>query len=356
MNKTSCKLNLNKMTKNNFYPILLMLFLISCTQKNDTNSEVQQSAIVIKTEEVNKIMANDFISISGNIEGKTTVRLGFMVAGRVNYISSKEGQHIAKDQLVASLDPTNYLIAKEISDVQVNSASDEFRRLKTMYDRGSLSEADFSKIGFGLDQAKAQQKLQAKNLIDTKLFSPINGVLLKKQTEVGEIINVGVPLFVISDISTVQVIAYIPEGELRNIKLGQTASVLISSVGETYSGKVIEVGSSADATSRSFTVKIEIQNTKQLIRPGMIAEVKLASLQKKEIITLPVEVILHDLDNQSYVFVVDKIQNKAFKRKISVGNVVENRITITSGLDVGETIVTAGQNKLNDGSLISINK
>lgn len=344
------------MTKKPLYPIVLIILLISCKQKNDPNSEMQQSTIGIKTEEVSNVMANDFISVSGNIEGKTTVRLGFMVAGKVNYISSKEGQNIAKGQLVASLDPTNYLIAKEISDVQVNSSSDEFRRLKTMYDRGSLSEADFSKIGFGLAQAKAQQKLQEKNLTDTKLLSPINGVLLKKQTEVGEIINVGVPLFVISDISTVKVIAYIPEGELRNIKLGQTASVLITSVGETYSGKVIEVGSSADLTSRAFTVKIEIQNSKQLIRPGMIAEVKLSSSQEKEMITLPAEAILHDFNNQSYVFVVDKKQNKAFKRKISIGNVVENKIIITSGLNVGETIVTAGQNKLNDGSLISINK
>ena len=336
--------------------MVLILLMISCKQKNDPNSEIQESTIGVKTEEVNKIMANDFISVSGNIEGKTTVRLGFMVAGKVNYISSKEGQNIAKDQLVASLDPTNYLIAKEISDVQVNSTSDEFIRLKSMHERGSLSEADFSKIGFGLAQAKAQQKLQAKNLTDTKLFSPINGVLLKKQTEVGEIINVGVPLFVISDISTVKVIAYIPEGELHNIKLGQTASVVITSVGETYSGKVIEVGSSADLTSRAFTVKIEIQNPKQLIRPGMIAEVKLASSKETAMITLPAEAILHDLNNQSYVFVVDKKQNKAFKRKISIGNIVENRITITSGLNVGETIVTAGQNKLNDGSLISINK
>jgi RND family efflux transporter MFP subunit len=344
------------MRKKTIYPIMLMLLLVSCKQKNDTNTAIQQSTIAIKTEEVNKIMANDLISMSGNIEGKTTVRLGFMVAGKVNYISSKEGQNITKGQLIASLDPANYIIAKEISDAQVNATADEFKRLKTMHDRASVSDGDFSKISFGLDGAKAQQKLQAKNLSDTKLFSPISGVLLKKQTEVGEIIGVGIPLFVISDISTVKVIAYIPEGELHHIKLGQTASVFISSLDETYSGKVIEVGSAADVTSRAFTVKIEIQNPKQLIRPGMIAEVKLSSSQEKETITLPAEAILHDLDNQSYVFVVDKKQNKAFKRKISIGNVIDNKITITSGLTIGETVVTAGQTKLNDGSLITINK
>lgn len=344
------------MKKKTLYPIMLLLLFVCCKQKDDKNLEINQRAISVKVEPIIKIKTNDAISISGSIEGKTTVHLGFMVAGKINYISSKEGQNINKGQLISSIDPTNYSIAKEISDAQLNSTSDEYKRLKIMYDRGSVSDGDFSKIVYGLEQAKAQQKLQSKNVSDTKLFSPINGVLLKKQAEVGEIINVGSPLFVISDISTVKVIAYIPEGELHNIKLGQTASILITSLGETFSGKVIEIGSAADAASRAFTVKIEIQNPKQLIRPGMIAEVKLPSSQEKAIITLPVELILHDLDNQSYVFVVDQKQNKAFKRKISVGNVVDNKIIITSGLNVGEFVVTSGQTKLNDGSLISITK
>jgi len=173
------KINLKKMRKKTIYKIMLLILLVSCNQKDDKNTEKKQNAITIKTEQVNKFIANEAIAISGNIEGKTTVHLGFMVAGKINYISGKEGQNISKGQLIASLDPTNYVIAKEVSDAQVNSTSDEFKRLKIMHDRGSVSDGDFNKIVFGLDQAKSQQKLQAKNISDTKLFSPISGVLLK---------------------------------------------------------------------------------------------------------------------------------------------------------------------------------
>ncbi|RZJ25358.1 MAG: hypothetical protein EOO48_13725 [Flavobacterium sp.] len=88
----------------------------------------------------------------------------------------------------------------------------------------------------------------------------------------------------------------------------------------------------------------------------MIAEVKISSSQLKNRLALPAEAVLHDLDNQSYVYVVDTDQNKAFKRKVSVGQLINNQIEITSGLAENETVVTGGQQKLNDGSLISIAK
>jgi RND family efflux transporter MFP subunit len=333
------------------------LLFAGCKQKGNNVTKAKEAPTTVLTEKVKTITATDEISVSGNIEGNTTVRLGFLVAGKLNFISNKEGDNIEKGQLIASLDPGNYAIAKEMADVQVNSTEDEFNRLKLLHERGSLSDGDFAKIDFGLQQAKVQQKLQTKNLADTKLYTSLSGVLLKKQTEVGEIVGVGIPLFVISDISTVKVIAYIPEGELHSIKIGQTANVSIASINGNYTGKVVEVGSAADATSRAFTVKIELLNPKKLIKPGMIADVKLASNdQHKEIIALPAEAILHDIDNQSYVFVADAAQGKAFKRKISIGNIADNKVVVTSGLTVGETVVTSGQTKLNDGSLITINK
>ncbi|WP_332367629.1 efflux RND transporter periplasmic adaptor subunit [Spirosoma telluris] len=138
----------------------------------------------------------------------------------MNFIAADEGQTIRKGQLLASLDPTNYGIAKELADVQVGQVSDEYNRLKLMHDRNSLSDADFAKVNFSLQQAKVQQKLQTKNLSDTKLYAPISGVMLKKMAEVGEITGVGTPLFVVSDISKVNVNAYIPESELHTVRLG----------------------------------------------------------------------------------------------------------------------------------------
>jgi len=279
-----------------------------------------------------------------------------MVAGKVNFIAVNEGQMVSSGQLLSSLDPESYAIAKELADIQVSQVQDEYSRLKLMHDSNSLSESDFAKISYGLQLAKAQQKLHTKNLADTKLYSPITGVLLKKLCEAGEITGVGIPLFVVSDIRKVKVSAYIPENELHNIRMGQVARVLVSSLNRTFDGRIIEVGSAADVESRAFSVKIEVDNPEMLIRPGMIAEVRIVTGQEKELLVIPVTAVLHDLNNVSYVFVVDTLKNTAFRRNISPGMLIDDQIEVTTGISPEEIIVTGGQQKLVDGSPVIIIK
>ncbi len=340
------------------YAFVICAFTISSCGKDKPKEGTESSVntITVVTAKVGQRESNREISVSGNIEGEKTVRLGFMVAGKVNFIAANEGQRIQKGQLVSSLEPTNYAIGKEIADAQVGQVEDEYERLKIMHDRKSISDSDFSKISHGLAQAKAQQKLQAKNVADTRLYSPISGVLLKKNAEVGEITGSGTPLFVISDISTVKANAYIPESELQNIKIGQEATVLVSSLNDSFKGKITEVGSAADPASRAFTVKITIKNPKLLIRPGMIAEAKINTGAKGTYMAIPTEAVLRNLNNQNVVYVVDRTKNKAFERKVSLGRLTDNYIEIVAGLREGDEIVVGGQNKLTDGADITVNQ
>lgn len=341
--------------RNTIFVSLTILLLSGCSGKksNPVNTE---TAIPVLTTKVSKIKSGSEISLSGNIEGIKTVRLGFLVAGKIDFIAANEGQVVSKGELLSSLDPTNYGIAKELADIQVNQVQDEYDRLKLMHDNKSLSESDFTKITYGLQQAKVQQKLHTKNLADTKLYSPIAGVLLKKLCETGEITGVGIPLFVVSDIRKVKVSAFVPENELHNIKIGHEAKVLVSSLSETFSGHIIEVGSVADAASRSFSIKIEVDNPKMLVRPGMIAEVKIVTGEDKELLAIPVETVLRDFSNQSFVYVVDESAGKAFKRFVTLGQAVNDQIEIISGLNETDMIVSGGQQKLVDGSPVIITK
>ncbi len=335
---------------------MLLLTTISLTAcKNNNNSvSTEAQAIPVVVESITPASVAPEIYVSGNIEGNKTVRLGFMVAGKINYIAVNEGQQVGKGQLIASLDPVNYSIAKEMADVQVNQATDEYNRLKMMHDRNSLSESDLKKIEFALQQAQAQQKLQNENLSNTKLYSPISGVLLKKLAEPGEIIGTGNPILVISDINKVKVNAYIPENQLSQIHIGQAAQVQIDALNESYSGKVTEVGSAADATTRAFTVKIEIDNKGLKIRPGMIASVTLVSAAERSLLTVPAQAILRTPEGQTYVFVADKDRAQAYQRNISIGRMYSNKVEVISGLAEGEIVITGGQQKLSNGSSILI--
>jgi RND family efflux transporter MFP subunit len=341
---------------NKEYLYLAIFFAVGFTACNNKKTEKEnvEKPILVETQTISKTPANKTISVSGNIDGNKTVKLGFLVAGKVNFIAINEGEAIGAGKLLASVDPESYAIAKDMADASAEQVQDEYNRLKEMYDRKSISESDYVKISCGLKQAKAQQRLHTKNFNDTKLASPINGVLLKRLTEVGEIVGVGMPFFVISDIQTVKVNASVPESDLNQIITGGEAEVYISALDTTFTGKVKEIGSVAEATSRAFTVKIELKNPKLRIRPGMTAEVKFPSSRKTEIIAVPAGSILHDTDNSTFVYIADALGNKAFKRKVATGKIFGDNIEIVSGIETGEKLIIGGQNKVSNGSLIAL--
>ncbi|AYB31949.1 efflux RND transporter periplasmic adaptor subunit [Chryseolinea soli] len=342
--------------KLNHFTLLLLLIATACVSNKETPHADADSAIPVSIQNLASQQLPNEILLSGSIEGKTTVNLAFMVPGKVEYISHKEGETITNGQLLSRLELTSYTLNKELSDVQVVLAKDEFTRLSLMYKAGSLSESDFTKAGMAVTQAELQKKIQEKNIADAHIYSPLNGVLLSKQTEVGEAVSAGVTLFVVADIRKVIVTAYIPEGELHQVAIGQMAEVHISALNQSFPGKVTDVGAVADMVSRAFTVKIEIDNKDLLIRPGMIAEARIAGNRNEHDILIPTESVVHDLNNQNYIYIADIKQQKAFKRKISLGRIVENKIQVVSGLSTGETIVVDGQSKLADGAHITIIK
>ncbi|MGD9976446.1 MAG: efflux RND transporter periplasmic adaptor subunit [Bacteroidales bacterium] len=340
--------------KYTFIWMFIALFSLGGCNGRKITEKATVNPIPVNIQKVQYLSANKIISVSGNIEGNKTVRLGFLVAGKINFIAADKGETIEKGQLLASLDPESYSIAKEIADAKLDQTQDDFNRLSELYGRKSISESDYIKIINSLRVARAEQRLHTKNLEDTKLYSPIKGVLLKKGVEEGEIIDNGLQLFAVSDIYTIKVNASVPESELRNIKIGNPAKVFVASLDSNFVGRIVEIGTLAEATTRTFPVKIELNNSNLPLRPGMTAEIKIETGNKSHFIAVPAGSVIHDLDNSSFVYVVDKTKNQAFKRIVALGRIEGNNIEITMGLFDNDLVVIAGQNKLNNGSPITI--
>lgn len=347
------------MKKTRFWPLglgLMALLLASCHRQGAEDGAKTAAPIAVKTARVTVEPTEETLTVSGDIEGFRTVKAGFLVAGRIDGYYFEEGQMVPRGALLARLDPTSYAIAKEMADVQVNQVQDEYKRLQLMYLRKSISESDFNKCRFTLDGALAQQKLRKKELADTRLYASIGGILLKKVAEAGEIVSAGMPVAVIADISRVKVSAYVPENQLQQVHIGQRVSVEVSAIGKTFSGTVREVSGMADPASRSFTVKVEVENPGRTIRPGMIAELSIPTKSRGERMVVASSAIQHTPEGFPYVYVVDARRGQAFRRNVSVGNVAGQGIEVVSGLKAGETIVVSGQQKLANGSKVKMLK
>ncbi len=341
-------------------PVLISL-LASCqsgADKNQNPTSAQPSppaAIPVVVSRVSDVQTGGQLTLSGSTEAETTVNLGFMVGGKLNRVTIQEGQTVRAGQLIAAIEPTDYQIGVTIADANVARVQDEYNRLTILKERGSLTPSDYEKAVTGLAEVKARRQLAVKNLNDTKLIAPISGIVARKGANVGEIVPQGQPLFQIADIQPIKVRVSVPESEVGQLRLGQSAQVSIPALGQTLTGKISLIGAVADPASRAYSVKIDLPNPALKIRPGMIADAQLASARKTAMLTLPGSAVLHDNDGSTYVYVVDNAKKLAFRRKVTLGQIIANDIQITSGLTAGEQVVTGGAQKLQDGSPVQLN-
>ncbi|WP_460963581.1 efflux RND transporter periplasmic adaptor subunit [Spirosoma litoris] len=344
--------------------LVVGLWLSSCqsttnnSQNPPSSSEEVKSiaAIPVVVSRVSYSSTSNQLMLSGSTEAETTVNLGFMVSGKLNRVTIQEGQTIRAGQLIASIEPTDYQLGVTIANANVARVQDEYNRLTILKERGSVTPSDYEKAVTGLEEVKARQQLAAKNLKETKLVSPISGIVARKGANPGEIIPQGQPLFQIADIQPIKVRVSVPESEVGQLRLGQTAQVSIPALGQTFTGKVSLIGAVADPASRAYSVKIDLANPALKIRPGMIADARLPSSQRSQSLVIPGNAVQRDADGSTYVFIVDVPKNQVFKRKITIGQVYASDVQITSGLAANDLIVTGGAQKLQDGASVQFNQ
>jgi len=330
----------------------LALVLFSC--KPNTKSVENKEKPSIKIEAISSQSDTYQLNLSGNIDGLQTVKLGFMVAGKIDQFPVKEGDLVTQGKTLARLEQNQYQIAVNLANLQVKQLTDEHNRLSRMHQKDALSESDFQKIDIGLQQAKEQLKLQQINFDNTTLKSPVNGMVIKKLNQTGEIVAQGYPVIVVSNIQKVNVLAYVPEQDLQYIKIGQETTVNIQALGKTFKGIVQEVGGMAEATTRAFTIKIEVDNPDYAIRPGMIAQATIKTNEARRVVSVLAQSVLKDIDGKTYVYLYDETKKTVYKRFITLGNVLGKRIEVTNGLTEGDKVVTSGQHVISEGVEVKV--
>jgi RND family efflux transporter MFP subunit len=149
---------------------------------------------------------NDLLSFSGSTEATATVSLGFMVGGKVGRVMVDEGSKVSKGTLIADLETTDYALALDIANANLQKVQDEYNRLTILRDRGSLPASDYVKATADLNELTAKQKQAIKSLTDCRLYSPIPGIVSRKGTNPGEVVSPGTSLFSIVDINPIRAV------------------------------------------------------------------------------------------------------------------------------------------------------
>jgi HlyD family secretion protein len=282
--------------------------------------------------QVSKAMKGEIISTvaaPGNVKAETEVQISAYVMGKISRLPVKEGDRVKKGQVLVQIDPANYAAqvkqaGASLELAKANLAQSEliYKRNQELFGKGLLSQEGFEQVStdYRLNQARVTQaeaslEQAQDNLDKTTITSPINGVVVQLNVEVGEVVvtgtmnNAGSVIMTVADMSQMEVESQVDESDVRDIKVGQPAEIEVDAiVGQTFKGVVSEVGnaavtttssSSSSAASVNYTVKIRFIDKSDQLKSGMSANVDITTASKKDILLIPIQsVVMRKADSE----------------------------------------------------------
>ncbi len=330
----------------------LSLLTYNCSQKADA---VNQRVVQIQALQVKPCDANASLAYSGTIEESESVRHSFSSLGTVSRVYVSEGDAVKKGQLLAEIDDATYRNTYQMTAATEAQAEDAYKRLKSMHENGNLPDVKYVEVETGLLQAKAAAAIARKNLDDCKLYATTSGYVGRCSIDPGMTATPGLASITIIKIAKVLARISVAENEIVLVKKGEKALVRIGALADReYAGTVEEIGVTADPLVHSYKIKIAIANTDGLIRPGMVCSTILQHSCETGGVKVPSHSVLVNEHGENFCYRVDMSQKQARRVAVKIGKLLNDGVEIIDGLQAGDWIVTAGQQKLVDNSPVSI--
>ncbi len=330
--------------------IILTLAAGGCGRK--TNAVTSVPEIPVKVTTVQKGNLGEVFVTTGALEANQEVSISPKVSGRVAKIYVKMGDYVSANQILVELEQDDYAIGLASAEAAYKMSKETFERQKKLYAERLISPQEYEGAQTEY-QIKEAAYLQAKNQFEnTKIRAPFNGQIGFSDATLGALVSQSTPLLSVVDLSTVFVTVKLSDSYISQTKISQTAEVSLSSFPrETFTGKVVQIAPAADKTSKTFPVKIALDNSSRRFKSGMLAEAKLSFNQRSDILKIPAEAIIDEVGTKA-VYVVEK--DTARRRIVTTGVNDGRMVEIVSGLTEKEFVVILGQNNLEEGSKVVV--
>ncbi len=331
---------------------LLVLPWLACS--GDRQRATAEQPIRVEAARVQTAGSQQSFAYSGTIEASESIPLSFATVGNVAAVLVAEGDAVHKGQLLAALNDESSRNAYEMALATQKQAEDAYNRLLPMYKSGNLAEIKWVEMETNLQKARSAAAISKKNLDDCKLHAPVSGIVGKRAIEPGMAAMPNLASITIVKIAKVFARISVSENEISRLRKGQMTRVTIGALqGQAFNGAVEEIGVVADALAHAYKVRISVQNPSGLIKPGMICSVSIEDEQPRRSLVVPGPAVLVDEMGRRFVYVVQD-ENRAVRRQVQTGALLQNGIEIVSGLSSDEWVVSAGQHKLVDNASVLI--
>jgi len=295
----------------------------------------------------------------GSLRSRQGVMLRPEVGGRVKQIFFNDGQRVRKGQLMVQFDDQlpQAQLAQARAELSITEAN--HKRNQDLVAQNFISQRSLDESSAALEVSRAKLSLAQATLQRLQVLAPFDGITGLKQINVGDYLKDGADMVNVEDIDAVLLDFRLPERFQAKIRAGQKAQLTVDALpGRPFSAIIQAVDPLIDANGRSVGVRGCIDNRQQQLRPGMFARVNAVFGSRENALVIPEEAIIPQGGRTFVVKIVpgDKPDVKVSERiAVKVGLRLPGKVEILEGLSAGDTVVTAGHQRLQrDGTVVRV--
>ena len=282
--------------------VAVMLAVCSCAKKENISLETA-------TAEVGEI--TETVTATGTLESVSQVDVGTQVTGIVSKLYADYNSEVTEGQVIAEIDKTTLESELKSADASLESARQTYEYTKKNYERDKAlhekqlisdyeydtSKKDYLVAKATYEKSKSDRVKAARNLSYAEIYSPINGIVVSREVEVGQTVvsNMNVAnLFVVADLDNMRVVADVDEADIGSVKVGQNASFTVDAYpNDVFIGKVTQVRINPTTTSNvvTYEVLISTENPDHKLIPGLTANITINTKEEKDVLVLPIKAL-----------------------------------------------------------------
>ncbi|MEE9373507.1 MAG: efflux RND transporter periplasmic adaptor subunit [Saprospiraceae bacterium] len=297
-----------------------------------------------------------YIDLEGMVIADKKANAVSEILGRITKITVKEGDYVKKGAFIATLDMSTSRTQKNDIITNLSLAKDIFEKRSRLWAQNIGSEIQYLEAKNNV--SRLERSLELIDLMLTKgtVYAPISGVVDRELLKQGELASPGMPIVQILNTRDIKVEVDLPERYLSILKKGMRVSVYFPSLDITQQGRVSLLGRSIDPANRTLKFEVDLNNKNGLLKPNLLAELQMVEKSIDNVITIPLEMIQQDVNNNSFVMKVVEIKGEliAVRSEVTVGDIYKGFAIVEKGITFDDILIKDGARLVSDMEQVKI--
>lgn len=340
------------MKKINWVLLAVAVLLLPGCKKKNRYSQLSDKPLPIEVEVVGESSQVEQDIHLGEIRPAVDIDLVFPLGGEITGVFAKSGDRVKLNSLIATVDDTQAKALLESARAMLRQAEDAYKRLKPLHEKGGLSDVKWVEMETNLEKARSMAVSSLKRYEDCTLRAVQEGVVNMKPIDKGQRLMPGQSIGSLMDLNAYVIEFNVPESEIGRIREGDTIGVSLPALDKEYKAVVTEKSVVASLLAHTYRVRADIitpQAARDLL-PGMVCRA-----------------VIHNRESRGFIIGAGCVQTqqrghsvwvirdgKAYKQIIKIADYVENGVLVCEGLQLGDTVVSKGYQKMFEGAKVSV--